>query len=87
MSEIMDEGRIESVFSDRLWAWDPEKFDNCCLKIWGNTKKGFRNRSMADIERFLELYLGESIVLLDVISCENAFNGYPYWRFDYWRVK
>lgn len=72
-----------AVDSDRMFEWDPEKFNQCCTEIWGNTGQNFTVRHPAEIERFLERYFGKRILLTGVMECCNMSNGYPYWTFYY----
>lgn len=72
-----------TVYSDRLYQWDSNKFDTLCKQTWGNSGQYFSNREPEDIEKFLSLYLGKKIKLVRITQETNQSNGYPYWRFDY----
>jgi hypothetical protein len=74
-----------SVYSDRMYGWNSEKYNECCQKIWNNMGQCFyEDRRPEDVERFLRLYTGDdTLVLCKIIRYENQSNGYPYWRFDY----
>ena len=73
-----------SVYSDRLFQWDSQKYNQCCREVWKNEAQSFYDRDASDIEKFLQLYLGDSNVrLCRVLQDENRATGYPYWRFDY----
>lgn len=74
----------ESVYSDRLWQWDHEKYNRCCREVWGNEGQSFYGRSPEDIEKFLRLYLERNdVILCRILQDENHSDGFPYWRFDY----
>ncbi|MEX3625374.1 hypothetical protein [Viridibacillus arvi] len=74
-------GNSENVYSDRLFQWDPKKFNDCCIKIWGNTRQYFNNRNPKEIEKFLSMYLDSPIKLTAITECCNRYSGYPYWSF------
>lgn len=71
-----------SEHSDRLYQFDPEKFDVCRMKVFGNHSQYFDEPS-EKIEQFLCEYLGKKIILVRNTKYINASSGYPYWRFDY----
>jgi hypothetical protein len=71
------------VYSDRLLQWDYDKFNECCMKVWGNEGQYFSNRESDDIEKFLSLYFGKNINLTAITQGCNVSNGYPYWVFFY----
>ena len=71
-----------SVYSDRLYQWDSEKYNTCCQKIWGNEGQSFYGRDAESIEKFLRLYFdNQDIVLCKIVRYENVASGYPYWHF------
>lgn len=73
-----------TVYSDRLFQWDPEKHDGLCLKYFGNTRQYWDNRSPELIEQYLRDYTNKPELILGRITQEtNQSSGYPYWRFDY----
>lgn len=84
---LMEVGREPtSVYSDRMYSWDSEKYNRCTKEVWGDNRQYFEqsNTKPADIERFLRLYNdNESVQLFAVIRYVNQSNGYPVWRFDY----
>lgn len=75
----------DSVYSDRMFGWDHEKYNECCRKVWGDEGQLFYDdRRPEEVERFLRLYTGDdTLVLCRIIRYENQSTGYPYWRFDY----
>ena len=82
--ETSFEKRKSSVlYSDRLYQWDYKKYNECCNKVFGNEGQYFYSRIPEDIEKFLSLYLNESIKLTAIIQGCNPHNGYPYWVFYY----
>ncbi len=72
-----------AVYSDRLWQWDSEKYDRCCMGVWGNRGQMFYDRKPEEIQRFLSLYLGKEVVLTQIKQEQNASSGYDYWLFCY----
>lgn len=72
-----------TAWSDRLYEEDSEKYDRAYKAVWGNTGQMFYNRKPEEIERFLSLYLGKTVVLTTVIQETDVSNGYPYWVFRY----
>ena len=73
----------DTVYSDRLYQWDWEKYNKCCYEIFGNTGQYFDNRKPEDIEKFLSLYFGNEVKLCVLMQYCNKATGFPYWRFDY----
>jgi len=74
-------------YSDRLLQWDRQKFEECCLKVFGNKGQSFDNRTPEAIEKFLCLYYKEPIYLTTIVQGCNASSGYPYWIFFYNRAE
>ena len=75
-----------TMYSDRMFNWDSNKFNRCCKKCFGNTGQWFNNRSKKDIDRFLSMYLEKEVNTFLIVCYENRSNGFPYWRFDYCTV-
>ena len=71
------------VYSDRLWQWDSEKFNTCCIEVWGNKGQYFDNRSCSEIERFLSLYFNKEVELTGIEEGCNVSSGFPFWVFYY----
>lgn len=77
-----------SVYSDRMYQWDSNKFNTCCKKIFGNESQYFySNRTVEQIEKFLRLYLKKNITLVRITRHTNVSNGFPLWLFDYYEQK
>jgi len=77
----------EAVYSDRMRQWDYSKFNDCCMKVWGNTGQYFDGlKTSEEVELFLCLYFGEEVVLTAVFQGCNWSNGYPVWLFLYRKV-
>ena len=77
-----------SVYSDRMWQWNPKKFDSSCKQIFGNCSQYFyENRTPEQIEKFLRIYLKKKITLVRITRHKNVSNGYPLWLFDYHEQK
>jgi hypothetical protein len=73
----------QTVYSDRLWQWNPKKHDELCQKHFGNQGQYWGNRTPEAIQSFLSEYEGKDISLCRAEELTNTSNGYPYWRFDY----
>lgn len=73
--------KYNTVYSDRLYQWDYEKYNNYCMEIWGDRGQYFYNRTHGDIEKFLGLYFDKEIVLNVIMEGCNVASGYPYWVF------
>lgn len=78
-----NEATSRCVYSDRLFQWNSNKFNECCIKVFTNKGQYFYDRTPEDIERFLSEYLGESVKLTAVMEGCNASSGYPFWVFYY----
>ena len=74
------------VYSDRLWQWDCNKYDECCQKVWGNHGQVFYNREPKDIQKFLSLYFDKKVKLTALLEGCNVSNGFPYWIFFFENV-
>lgn len=75
--------KTRTVYSDRLFQWDPEKYNRCCMAIWNNNGQWFHHRKPTDIEKFLSMYFDKPITLNLSVCIENRATGFPCWRFDY----
>lgn len=73
-----------SVYSDRLYQWDSQKYNELCRLIWNNESQYFDQRNPSDIQTFLRRYNdNEQIVLTMIMKCCNVSSGYPIWIFFY----
>lgn len=73
----------DAVYSDRLYSWDSEKYNECCQKVFNDKRQIFNGSKPEDIEKFLSLYFEKEIKLTAIVQGCNAGNGYPYWAFCY----
>jgi hypothetical protein len=73
----------ETVYSDRLYSWNPKKHDELCKKHFGNQGQSWSNREPGKIQDFLSDYEGKNVILCRIEYLDNISNGNPYWRFDY----
>lgn len=73
----------DTVYSDRLFQWDSQKYNKLCKKHFGNEGQYFDGRSPSIIEKFLQDYYGNKNLKLILIEqgC-NVSSGYPYWVFS-----
>lgn len=72
-----------SEHSDRLFQFNPEKFNKCRMNVFGNTSQYFDFVPSEKIEQFLCEYLEQKIALVRITKYMNVSSGFPYWRFDY----
>lgn len=74
-----------SAYSDRLWEWNPTKFQRAVAKVWPRQPKSqmFNDKKFKDLQQFLRHYLEEQVELTAVVQGCNVGNGYPYWVFFY----
>ena len=79
--ENMNIPYLSTTFSDRMRQWDCQKFDDAWHEVWGDAGKGFRFKEIKDIERFLSLYYGQNVKLLELSEQCNWSSGIPYWCF------
>lgn len=86
-SSDYNKGKSETVYSDRLYQWDSEKYAKCSLEVWGNVGQWFNNRKPEEIGKFLSLYMDTKIKLTAIVEGCNVSNGYPYWAFYYEEIK
>jgi len=74
-----------TVYSDRLYEWDSDRFDKLSMKHFGNVAQLWWNsREPSKIQAFLRDYQDNQHILLTLIMdyC-NRTTGCPTWRFDY----
>jgi hypothetical protein len=77
-------GYTNTVYSDRLFQWDHEKYNRLCQKHFGDEGQVFYNRKSDKIEAFLRDYTeDESLILTLVKEQKNVSSGYPLWLFGY----
>ena len=72
-----------TVYSDRLFSWDNEKFSKTYKSIWGTSSRYFYDKNIEDIEKFLRVYLKKEINLTLVAQGCNCSTGEPFWMFNY----
>jgi hypothetical protein len=73
-----------NVYSDRLYQWDISKFNELCMKYWGDQSQYFDNRNPSEVEAFLRDYLGKpELKLIMIEKLCNVSSGYPLWLFSF----
>lgn len=71
-----------SAYSDRMYGWNPDKFNKVCLEVFGNSGQSFDYRSSEQIELFLNKYFDKSTLrLTEIRRWVNRSNGFPLWSF------
>jgi hypothetical protein len=70
-----------TVYCDRMWQQDWDKYNKCCREVWGNEGQYFDNRTPESIEKFLSLYYNRPIKLTIIMEGCNWSTGYPVWIF------
>lgn len=81
------QGAGNTVYSDRLWQWNYQKYNDCCQRVWGDQAQVFYDRVPEDIQKFLSLYFNKEVKLTVIMQGCNVSNGYPYWVFIFEDVK
>jgi len=81
-------GKVEecngTVYSDRLFKWNPKKHNRLCKKHFGNEGQYWNTREPKLIEAFLQDYVGDKeLKLILVMEGANQSSGFPYWIFWY----
>ncbi len=75
-----------STYSDRLRQWDEKKYNELCLKHFGNTGHQFylNDRKPKQIEAFLRDYTNDQgLELIYIMQGCNKSSGQPIWTFLY----
>lgn len=75
-----------TVWSDRLFQWDYEKYNKLCTKHFGNESQYWYDRNPELVESFLSDYVGYEIKLVRITESCNVSSGFPVWSFDFKRV-
>lgn len=71
-----------TCWSDRLWQWDYKKYNELCLKHFGNQGQVFYDREPNLIQKFLRDYLeDDQLELIYIMQGCNQSSGYPLWLF------
>ena len=79
-----NEDANNTVYTDRLYQWDYKKYNELCLKHFGNEGQYWDNRNHKLIELFLQDYLdNDKLKLVFIMEYCNVSSGYPVWRFDF----
>jgi hypothetical protein len=74
----------DSVYSDRLYTWDPEKHNLLCRKHFGDEGQYWSSRPPEKIQDFLRDYKEmPNLVLCEIQEQCNQATGYPVWYFAY----
>lgn len=73
-----------TAYSDRLYQWNPEKYNRLCKKHFGDVSQYWNERSLEKIEKFLREYFRKKLTVVKIVTGENRATGYPYWVF-YWK--
>ncbi|MCW8829982.1 MAG: hypothetical protein OQK32_00495 [Gammaproteobacteria bacterium] len=72
----------DTIYSDRLYEWDSDKYNTLCEKHFGDRGQWWNTREAEKIEAFLSDYLGRPVTLINIEKQENKATGFPVWRFD-----
>lgn len=75
----------DTVYTDRMWQWDPAKYDRLHQQHFGDTAQlRWNEHPPGGIEAFLRDYRERpDLVLVRVMQYCNLASGYPVWRMDY----
>lgn len=83
-SEDKELKATNTVYSDRLFQWDANKYAELTKKHFDDSGSNWVNRDHEKIELFLKEYFDNNeLKLVSVIEYCNQATGYPCWRFDY----
>lgn len=84
IKSIPDGMRLGAIESDRLRQRDWDKYDELCIKHFGDDGHFFFKRTPEKIEAFLSDYLEEGpVILLYIVQGENLSSGHWLWTFGY----
>lgn len=73
-----------SVYSDRMYQSNSDKYNQACRDVFGNEGQYFDKRTPKNIEKMLRQYFGiPSLVLTHIYKECNLSSGYPTWAFTY----
>ena len=78
-----DYNNDNAVYSDRLFQWDPEKYNICHKEVFKDGSQYFYQSNPEEIEKFLSIYFDKQIKLTAVVEGCNQAYGNPYWVFFY----
>ncbi len=68
-----------SVYTDRMRQWEPEKFDALQKKY----NKQFPAMTPAELTSYMREYTGKQVEVIYLAECCNNANGYPLWLIGY----
>lgn len=73
-------------YSDHMFTHNHEKYNELCLKHFGDTGQYWSGRDINKIQDFLRDYMCDRhLVLVRVEQHKNYSTGYPYWYFVFKR--
>lgn len=72
-----------TVYLDRLYQWDTEKYNRCAEKHFGDRRQSLGRTTPQQTQDFLSDYLGRSVVVVKITRTTGYFDGYWYYQIDY----
>jgi hypothetical protein len=77
----------DSAYSDRLYTWNPTKYNDLCMKHFGDVGQYWSSRSTTKIQEFLcDYYDSSSLTLCEIQEQCNQATGYPVWFFSFFKT-
>lgn len=79
-----NETPTDSLYTDRLYRWDPAKHDKLCIKHFGDNGQYWGHRNPKSIQEFLrDYYDAQDLILCEIQEHCNQPSGYPLWYLAY----
>lgn len=72
----------DTLYSDRMWEWDMEKYDKIATKVFGKPAQIWSSYTTEQIEQLISEYLGEEIEVC-FIEVNITYSGYSIYRADF----
>lgn len=76
---LLEGKKVKTVYTDRMYEWDYKKYDDSCMKVWGNEGQYFSQRAKEPnkVSEFLSLYNEKECEVVCIFTSTNASTGYP----------
>lgn len=75
-----------TIYSDRMMQQNFDKHDELLMKHFGDKRQYWDRRNPVKVQEFLRDWCDcKNLMLLRIVEYCNISNGYPCWRFDYFK--
>ncbi len=76
---------LYSLYTDRLFRWDPDKYNHLRMKHFGDHAQSWHAPDMLKTKAFIEDYIDDVVEGFRIIRSAHAARGTPIWNFQTYR--